>query len=75
MLSLRRDIGSRVDLQFCEGGSGGFDGGGSSGGNNGGGVKVGKKIFSDHDGNFGAGSEVGIAMCRYKGRSYAKKLG
>ena len=36
---------------------------GSSGGNNGGGVKVGKKIFSDQDGNFGARSEIQIAMC------------
>ena len=60
--------------RFCEGGSGRFDGGGSSGSNTGGDTKVGKKIFSDHEGNFGAESEITIAMCRLIGRSYAQKL-
>ena len=60
--------------RFCEGGSGRFDGGGSSGSNTGGDTKVGKKIFSDHEGNFGAESEITIAMCRLMGRSYAQKF-
>ena len=74
VLSLWWDSGSRVDLRFCEGGSGGFDGGGSSGSNNGGDGKVWKKILSDHEGNFGATSEIPIAVCRLMGRSYAQKL-